>query len=128
MKAADRKRLFKTIQGWQPMLGLAEWVITVSDEEPDEDGLIAQVKFKRDLRVAQVRVRSDAIGIPAVENLSVLHELLHITTIFDKWDDQLRENRLLEAAQRALMEELLDDVARWILVASGNEFPVPSVA
>ena len=127
MKVKDRKRLMATINAWQPMLGLSEWVITVSPEPPSP-GRIAECHFKRDLRVAEVRVRSDALEVPALENLSILHELLHITPVFDAWDDQLEANTLLEQTQRPLMETLLDDVARWILVAAGNEFPIPSVA
>ena len=127
MRVADRKRIMATIKAWQPMLGLSEWLITVSPEPPSP-GRIAECHFKRDLRVAEVRVREDALEVPALENLSILHELLHITSVFDAWDDQLTSNALLEATQRHLMETLLDDVARWILVAAGNEFPIPPVS
>jgi len=127
MKQTDRRRLRKTIEAWQPMLALTDWVIKVGDGQPGH-GRIAEVHQKRDLRVAELRMRPDVVGQPALENLSVLHELLHLTPLFDEWDDQLRDNTLLENAQRRLLETILDDVARWILVAKGNEYPVPSVA
>ena len=127
MKAADRRRIHRTIEEWKLMLGLSEWTITVSDKEP-ATGRIAEVQFKRDLRVAEVRFRPGVVGQPALENLSLLHELLHLTPLFDEWDDQLRDNALLENSQRHLLENILDDVARWILTANGAKFPVPSVA
>lgn len=127
MRATDRKRIQRNIESWKPMLGLSEWVITVSDDEPDE-GLLGQCDFKRDLRVARIRLRSSVLTVPALENLTLLHELLHITEGFNRWYEQLEANALLEREQHHVMETLLDDVARWILVASGAQFPVPSVA
>lgn len=128
MKVADRKRIMRTIQGWQPMLGLTDWVITLSGKEPEADGRIAETHCRRDLRVAQISLRADAVNVPALENLCILHELLHLTPNFYEWDDMLENNTLLEQTQRHMLETLLDDVARWILVAAGNEFPIPSVA
>ena len=128
MNVRDRKRIMATINGWKPMLGLTDWVITLSDEDPAIEGRIAETNCRRDLRVAQIAVRHDAVNVPALENLCILHELLHLTPNFYEWDDQLEANALLEQTQRHMLETLLDDVARWILVAAGNEFPVPSVA
>jgi hypothetical protein len=127
VKVADRKRIFAAIESWKPMLGLSDWLITVSPEPPSP-GRIAECHFKRDLRVAEVRVRADALEVPALENLCLLHELLHLTPAFEEWERQLEDNTLLETTQRHALETLLDDVARWILVAAGNEFPIPAVS
>lgn len=128
MRATDRKRIRRIIDAWAPVLGLSEWVITISNEQPPYAERLAQVTQKRDLRVAELRLRSDVLTVPALENICILHELLHITPLFDQWDDQLNDNALLEREQRHLLETILDDVARWILVASGANFPVPAVA
>lgn len=128
MRAVDRRRIRKVIDAWAPVLGLSEWVIKISDEDPPFAERLAQITQKRDLRVAELRLRSDILSVPALENICILHELLHITPLFDQWDDQLNDNALLEREQRHLMETILDDVSRWILVASGANFPVPTVS
>jgi hypothetical protein len=120
MKAADRKRIRRTIEAWQPMLALTDWVITISDKEP-EPGRMASIENKRDLR-------EDVVGVPAVENLCILHELLHITPNLDLIDELMRDNALVAQAMHVTVESLIDDIARWLLVVQGNEFPVPSVA
>lgn len=118
MKATDRRRVERLIAKWQPRLGLQEWDIHLLDTPPPA-GDLANIDGRNDVKVAAVQLSPRVVGRPD-EELTVVHELLHITPNFGVLNNYIENNQLLMNTMRPHLEGAVDDVARYLLRLEGR--------
>lgn len=133
MNAKQRKALQGYVDEMRPLLGLAEWEVSVSDQPTVEEAHVATIYPVWGTRQANVRFsKTFFTHAPSFQRETVIHELLHC--VFAQTQHQVEfilpqhaSDEHVGALFHAMWDQAHEYAIDGLAVAIAPRFPLPSL-